>query len=46
MTRAPREFVSAFGLTQPGARVSVSMYVITNTGNQKGSAPMTVTRPV
>ena len=43
---ATREFVSAFGLTQPGAKVSVSVYVITNTGNQKGSAPMTVTRPL
>lgn len=42
---APREFVSAFGLTQPGAKVSVSVYVITNAGNQKGSAPMTITRP-
>lgn len=43
---APREFVSAFGLTQPGAKVSVSVYVVTNAGNQKGSAPMTITRPV
>lgn len=42
---APREFVSTFGLTQPGAKVSVSVYVITNAGNQKGNAPMTVTRP-
>lgn len=42
---APREFVSNFGLTQPGAKVAVSVYVVTNTGNQKGSAPMTVTRP-
>ena len=42
---APREFVSSFGLTQPGAKVSVAVYVITLTGNQKGSAPMTITRP-
>lgn len=42
---APREFISTFGLTQPGAKVSVSVYVITNSGNQKGSAPMTITRP-
>lgn len=42
---APREFVSGFGLTQPGAKVSVAVYVVTTTGNQKGSAPMTVTRP-
>lgn len=43
---APREFLSSFGLTQPGAKVSVAVYVITDTGNQKGSAPMTITRPV
>ena len=43
---ATREFVSTFGLTQPGAKVSVAVYVITLTGNQKGSAPMTITRPV
>lgn len=42
---APREFVSSFGLTQPGAKVAVAVYVITLTGNQKGSAPMTITRP-
>ena len=42
---AAREFVSGFGLTQPGAKVSVAVYVVTNSGHQKGSAPMTITRP-
>lgn len=42
---ATREFLSGFALTQPGAKVSVSVYVITNAGNEKGSTPMTVTRP-
>jgi hypothetical protein len=42
---APREFVTGFGLTQPGAQASFSVYVVLVTGNEKGSAPMTVTRP-
>lgn len=42
---ATREFLSGFALTQPGAKVSVAVYVITNAGNEKGSTPMTITRP-
>ncbi len=43
--KAAREFLSAFALTQPGAKGSVAVYVITNAGNEKGSTPMTITRP-
>lgn len=42
----PREFVTDFGLTQPGARASFVVAVILTTGNRKASAPMTVQRPV
>lgn len=42
----PREFISAFGLNQPGAEVTFKVYVILTTGNEAGSAPMTVQRPV
>ena len=42
---APREFITTFGLTQPGAKVSMVVVVKTTTGNEKASAPMTVTRP-
>lgn len=40
-----RVFDTNFGLTQPGAKVSLAVYVILKTGNEAGSAPMTVTRP-
>ena len=42
---APREFVTPFGLNQPGARVAFKVYVILNTGNEAGSAAMSVQRP-
>jgi hypothetical protein len=45
LPEAPREFVTDFGLTQPGAKASFSVYVVLTTGNEKGSAPMTVERP-
>lgn len=45
LPEAPREFVSAFGLTQPGAQVALKVYVILTTGNEAGSAPMIVQRP-
>ena len=47
-TNAPgdaREFTTGFGLTQPGAKVSLAVYVILNTGNESGSAAFTVVRP-
>ena len=39
-----REFVTTFGLTQPGAQVALKVYVILTTGNEAGSAPMIVQR--
>ena len=43
---ATREFVTTFGLTQPGVRVSLKVYVILNTGNESGSATVVIQRPV
>ncbi|MEN9573325.1 MAG: hypothetical protein RL514_1180 [Verrucomicrobiota bacterium] len=43
---APREFVTNFGLTQPGAKISMVVVVKTASGHEKASAPMTVARPV
>ena len=40
-----RVFDTSFGLTQSGAKVSLEVYVILNTGNEAGSAAMLVTRP-
>ena len=42
----PREIVTTFGLTQPGARVALKVFVILNTGNESGSATMVIVRPV
>ncbi len=42
---APREFVTPFGLNQPGAKVALKVYVILTTGNEAGSAAMFVERP-
>lgn len=42
----PREFLTTFSLNQPGAAASFSVYVVLNTGNSKGSAPMTIQRPL
>ncbi len=43
---APHEFITPFGLNQPGARIALKVYVILNTGNEAGSAAMFVERPV
>ena len=43
---APREFITPFGLNQPGARVALKVFVILNTGNEAGSAAMFVERPL
>lgn len=43
---APREFLTDAGLTQPGAASTFKVYVILNTGNERGSAAMTVERPL
>ena len=40
-----REFVTPFGLNQPGARVALKVYVILTTGNEAGSGALFVTRP-
>ena len=42
---APREFVTTFGLNQPGARIAMKVYVVLTTGNEAGSAAMLVQRP-
>jgi hypothetical protein len=42
---APREFVTPFGLNQPGAKIALKVYVILTTGNEAGSAAMFVERP-
>ncbi len=47
-TRGPgeaREFVTTFGLTQPGAGVALKVFVILTTGNEAGSAVLLVQRP-
>ena len=41
-----REFITTFGLNQPGAQVTFKVYVILTTGNEAGSAPMSVQRPL
>jgi hypothetical protein len=42
----PREFLSNYSLNQPGAAATFSVYVLLGTGNMKGSAPMTIRRPL
>ena len=46
LPNAPREFITTFGLNQPGAQVVFKVYVILTTGNEAGSAAMFVERPV
>jgi hypothetical protein len=41
----PREFVTSFGLNQPGTEVALKVFVILTTGNEAGSATMRVSRP-
>jgi hypothetical protein len=42
---APREFLTDTGLIEPGNVASFKVYVITATGNEKGSNAETITRP-
>ena len=42
----PREFITPFGLNQPGAKVALKVFVILTTDNEAGSAAMFVERPV
>ena len=41
----PREFITTFGLNQPGAKVALKVFVILTTDNEAGSAAMVVERP-
>ena len=41
----PREFLTTFGLTQPGAAVALKVFTLLTTGNEAGSAAMVVERP-
>lgn len=43
--RTPADFFTQHGLGAPGGTVSLWVYVITNDGNERGSARMVVTRP-
>lgn len=40
-----REVLTTAGLTNPGATASFKVYVITTTGNEKGSTAVSLTRP-
>ena len=42
----PRVFLTGFSLTQPGAAASFSVHVVLDSGHGRGSAPMTVMRPL
>ncbi len=42
---AAREFTVDFGLTQPGAMIVLKVYVITQTGRERGTPPLVVQRP-
>ena len=41
----PREFVTTFGLTQPGARIALKVFVVLTSGNEAGSATVPIERP-
>lgn len=43
--RTPADFFTQHGLGSPGGAVSLWVYVITNDGNERGSARMVVERP-
>ena len=43
---SPLELLSAFGLNTPGQAVGYKVYVVLNTGNERGSEAVYVTRPV
>jgi hypothetical protein len=40
-----REFITPFGLNQPGTEIALKVFVILTTGNEAGSATMRVSRP-
>lgn len=42
----PREFVTNFSLSAPGAKVALKVFVVLTTGNEAGSETMVVQRPV
>jgi hypothetical protein len=42
---APLEFFTDFALGQQGAKAGFKVYVVLTSGNEKGSAPVYVTRP-
>ncbi len=42
----PREFTTSFGLTEPGVRMVFKVFVILTTGNEAGSAAVSVQRPL
>jgi hypothetical protein len=41
-----REFITTFGLNQPGAEIALKVFVVLTTGNESGSAAMQVQRPM
>ncbi|MGL5962871.1 MAG: hypothetical protein ACRCZ2_00495, partial [Fusobacteriaceae bacterium] len=41
----PNEFLTTFGLSQPGTQVAFKVFVVLETGNEAGSATMVVERP-
>lgn len=42
---ADREFTVDFGLTAPGTHIVLKVFVVTQDGNERGSAPLPVLRP-
>ncbi len=46
LPNVPREFLTDFALNQPGAAAVFKVYVILTTGNEAGSAPLAVQRPL
>ena len=42
----PMEFITPFGLTQPGAKAAFKVFVVLTTGNEAGSAERVVERPL
>lgn len=43
---SPRSLITDFALGVPGGAATYKVYVITGTGNERGSNAVTVTRPV
>ena len=40
------EFITPFGLTQPGAKAAFKVFVVLTTGNEAGSVERVVERPL